>query len=194
MCSCESWKLGAALSDRSKVLLSVRPRHASAILDGRKTAEVRRQRAHIPKGALAFLYASSPTMALLGIVTVDGVDHGSPTALWLRWGGLTGLVREEFDEYLAGTTTASIMVVRSPLRLREPIPLAALRRRWRGFVAPQSYRFVRPEEATALAVPTDSSDDEGWRDPACVGFLSANSSPNALAPAIRPGPSQRSPT
>ena len=136
--------------DRSTVLLSVRPRFANGLLDGTKTVEIRRGRAHIERGATCLLYSSSPERALVGLVEVDQAHVGTPSTLWTRWGDLTGLARCEFDEYLRGRLEATAIVIRSAQRLPTPVPLDELRGRQNGFVTPQSYRFLAEQERRAL--------------------------------------------
>ena len=60
-------------------LLSVRPRFAEALLNGTKTAEIRRRRANIPDGSLCLLYASAPVRALVGAIRSAGPTRTSPT-------------------------------------------------------------------------------------------------------------------
>ena len=132
------------------VLLSVRPRFADALLDGTKTVEVRRRPVRLHAGAVCLLYASSPTRALTGALTVAGVDHGAPDELWRRHGAGTALTRVDYDDYLDGRSTACALVVAAPIAFRTAVPLAELRRRNDAFVPPQSYRFVHDGELRAL--------------------------------------------
>jgi predicted transcriptional regulator len=131
-------------------LLSVRPRFAEAILDGSKTVEVRRRRVWIADGSLCLLYASSPMRALVGAVRVRQTAVDTPEDLWLRWGGQTGLTRNEYDEYIEGSVLPCAIVVDAAMRLRDPVPLDELRRRQGDFVTPQSYRFLDSGEFASL--------------------------------------------
>jgi predicted transcriptional regulator len=131
-------------------LLSVRPRFADALLDGSKTAEIRRRRAHIAPGQLCLIYASSPRCALVGAIRVKLTDTDTPDAVWKRWGPSTALDREEFDAYLKGSEASCAIVVESAVELPSPIPLEELRRRRERFVAPQSYRFLAEDELGSL--------------------------------------------
>lgn len=132
------------------VLLSVRPRFADALLKGTKTVEVRRRAVRLDAGAVCLLYASSPTRALTGALTLAGIDHGTPDELWRRHGPRTALTRDEYDDYLDGRSTACALVVAAYLAFHTPVPLAELRRRNDAFVPPQSYRFVNDGELRAL--------------------------------------------
>lgn len=131
-------------------LLSVRPRFANALLDGTKTVEIRRRRAHIAPGSLCLLYASSPVCALVGAMRVCRTETDTPDALWCRWGEETGLDRDEYDDYLAGASLPCAIVVDAVERFATPVALTELRRRQHAFVTPQSYRFLRSDEFTSV--------------------------------------------
>lgn len=60
------------------MLLSVHPRFAAAILEGTKTVEVRRQRVAAPSGTPVLLYATAPTMALVGMALIASVHVAPP--------------------------------------------------------------------------------------------------------------------
>jgi len=132
------------------VLLSVQPRFASALLDGSKTVEVRRRRAHIADGAVCLLYASSPTCALVGALRVATTEVGSAETLWSRYGDAMGLARGEYERYLDGAAQPCAIIVAATAAFSQPVRLPELRRRSRAFVAPQSYRFLSQHEAGSL--------------------------------------------
>jgi predicted transcriptional regulator len=132
------------------ILLSVRPRFAEALLTGAKTMEVRRRRAHIADGAVCLLYASSPTCALVGAIRVATTVSGDPDALWDAHADDMGLSRREYDAYLEGATSVCGIVVAATTRFTTHIRLPELRRRHSAFVTPQSYRFLRDRELSAL--------------------------------------------
>lgn len=131
-------------------LLSVQPRFADALLDGRKTVEIRRRRAHLAQGSLCLLYASSPICALVGAIRVGSTDSGSPDELWRRWGDRTGLGRDEYNFYLRGSCLPCAIIVDGAERFIGPVALTDLRRRQTAFVTPQSYRFLDDDELSAL--------------------------------------------
>jgi predicted transcriptional regulator len=133
-----------------RVLLSLRPRFADALLEGSKTVEIRRRPTRIASGSVALVYASSPRRALLGAVVVGAVDIATPQQLWRRHGPATALDRDEYDTYLAGRPIASALIISAATRFRERVELEDLRERQRSFVVPQSYRFVEDGELRAL--------------------------------------------
>jgi predicted transcriptional regulator len=55
------------------MLISIRPNFADAILSGIKTVEVRRLRPAADPGTVAYVYASAPRKAMLGLFQIDSV-------------------------------------------------------------------------------------------------------------------------
>lgn len=140
------------------MLLSVHPRFATAILAGSKTVEVRRQRVAVPLGTMVLLYATSPTMALVGTARIAAVHVSSPQALWSAHRTQTGISRREFDEYMSGASQASGLTLTEPVTFDEPVPLSALRGTG-TFHPPQSYRYLDTQtiRRMAAASPTASA-------------------------------------
>jgi predicted transcriptional regulator len=131
-------------------LLSVHPRFAAAILDGTKTVEIRRRRAHLPIGSVALIYATSPLCQVVGAARIAHVEFEPVDRLWDRVGARTALSRAEFEEYVGQREEACAITVSAVVAFSCPISLKELRRRRRGFVTPQSYRFLAVEESAAL--------------------------------------------
>jgi predicted transcriptional regulator len=131
------------MNDARVTLLSVRPKYATALLEGSKTVEVRRRKARIAPGEICL-------RALVGAIRVAHTDTDTPDEIWAKWGDQTGLAREEFDVYLDGSSEACAIVVEQATALDETIELQELRRRRDGFVTPQSYCFLSADECALL--------------------------------------------
>lgn len=131
------------------LLLSLHPRFATAILDGSKTVELRRQRVAVPAGTPVVLYATSPVMALLGTARISQVDTAPPLTLWRQHRTRCGIDRSEYDSYMHGALQASALLLISPHALSQPVPLAHLRTSG-TFHPPQSYRYVTTRELGEL--------------------------------------------
>ncbi|MEV7465899.1 ASCH domain-containing protein [Streptomyces kronopolitis] len=138
------------------MLLSVHPRFATAILAGSKTVEVRRQRVAAPPGTTVVLYATAPTMALVGLARIAAVKVGSPREVWSAHRSQTGISRREFDEYMSGATQASGLTLEEPQPFEEPVPLSALRAAG-TFHPPQSYRYLKGEMLRQVAEASPSA-------------------------------------
>ena len=129
------------------LVLSVQPRFAEAIVDGRKTIEVRRRRPNVKPGTLGFVYSSSPVQAVIGSFRVDRILSGTPEELWLvaRNGG--HISREDFDSYFADVAFGHALVVSCGQRLPMPIKLSYLRAIWPGCSPPRSFGYFVPVDA-----------------------------------------------
>jgi predicted transcriptional regulator len=131
------------------LVLSLRPRFAKAILDGSKTAELRRQRVGAPPGTRVILYASSPAMAVVGTARISAVESLTPDMAWRHYRHRLGLLRTEFDDYLAGSSVACILSMQGVQSLDAPLPLKQLHHTVR-FRPPQSYRYLTSGDPSSL--------------------------------------------
>ena len=123
------------------VVLSLHPRHATAILDGGKTIELRRRftrHCRIPSQLL--LYAASPVQALVGAATLDGVDV-LPISEIIGLAPAAALTPEEVSRYLHGLKTGWAMRISDAWPIRK-IPLAELRQHFGWHNAPRSWGNV----------------------------------------------------
>ncbi|WP_309242373.1 ASCH domain-containing protein [Streptomyces sp. CAI-155] len=132
------------------MLLSVHPRFATAILAGTKTVEVRRQRVAASPGTPVLLYATAPTMAIVGMARISSVQVASPREVWSANRTSAGISRREYDEYMSGATQASGLSLEEPITFEAPVPLAALRASG-SFHPPQSYRYLTGEDLRKVA-------------------------------------------
>ncbi|WP_144118309.1 ASCH domain-containing protein [Catellatospora sichuanensis] len=131
------------------LLLSLRPRFAQAILDGSKSAELRRRRVSAEPGTAVILYASSPLMAVVGTARVEKVRVLTPRGAWPHHGPNTALTRQEYYDYLDGSDIACLIYLHHIQRLPVVLPLGELRSTHR-FHPPQSYRFITHDDPKTL--------------------------------------------
>ena len=137
-----------------RLLLSLKPRYAEAILLGEKTVELRRTRLLVTLPTDALIYASSPVMALVGRCRVDTVHSLGIDRLWRMYGRDAAITRKEFLNYFDGTPRGYALLLSSPERLSSAVSLADIRASWNGFQPPQSFRYLtfpRSDELLALA-------------------------------------------
>jgi len=123
------------------LLLSVRPRYAELIMQGTKLAEVRRQRPNVESGTFVIIYATQPIAAVVGFARISNVHFGTPSDLWTAHRADMGVSQEEFDDYLAGATTASLLMLSDAQRLSAPLTLDEMRTS-AAFRPPRSYRYI----------------------------------------------------
>lgn len=128
---------------RVGLLLSVKPRWASKLLDGTKTVEFRRRgpgRDAIGKPML--IYASAPSSQLIGFGGVKDVVRADPSELWRRYAEQGGIEEDDFRAYFSGAPVGDALIVNcSPLP--HYIESNLLRIRY-GVLPPQSWSWLSP--------------------------------------------------
>lgn len=140
------------VADARSVLLSIRPQYARAIIEGRKSVEVRRQSVRAEPGARLVLYATSPLQAIVATASLGSTVRCTAQEAWRYHGDALALDRQELDDYLQGGI-GSFMTLGDIRELPCPLSLDDLRRD-QDFRPPRSYRFVSsldPESIQALA-------------------------------------------
>lgn len=138
------------VSPTETMLMSVHPEFAQMIMSGEKTVELRRTRPRMGSGGEVVVYASSPTMALVGTFEIGEVIEASPASLWRKVKTFAGVSKRAFDDYFAGASDGYGIVVRNPKSLPAFVSLERLRRKIPGFHPPQSYRYFQKAELRVL--------------------------------------------
>lgn len=133
------------MADGSHILISLEPRHAEGIFSGRKQVELRRRIMHISPGTTVWIYVKMPIGSIVGHARVFKVHSSSPTALWRRYGSVSGLKRQEFFSYFGVTEHCLALELAEPTRLRNSLSLKALRKVDGKFQPPQFFARLRYE-------------------------------------------------
>jgi predicted transcriptional regulator len=83
------------------LLVSVHPRHASNILTGEKTVELRRR---FPekrtRGASALIYSTTPVQAIVGVARIKHVLK--LPGIWKEYGAAARVSKSEVEAYFSG--------------------------------------------------------------------------------------------
>jgi predicted transcriptional regulator len=127
--------------DSLRVVLSIRPTYIERILAGRKTVELRRRfPTSLPSGAIALLYSTSPTQAIVGTAEVFAVEQLRLPSLWKQFSSASAVTRAEFENYFEGVKYGCALQLTNIQRFRNPIRLTELVRQFE-FSPPQSYSY-----------------------------------------------------
>jgi predicted transcriptional regulator len=168
------------------LLLSLHPRFATAILNGEKTVELRRQRVAAPPGTPVIIYATSPVMALTGTARLTSVDTATPAQIWRRHRTACGISRAEYSAYMDGAPHASALLLCSPHQLSNPVSLDHLRTKG-AFHPPQSYRYLTPQVLRQLVAGHEAADELlGWLTMPPASARTPHAAPPQPAPVSRP--------
>lgn len=128
----------AIREDCDVALLPIKPHFASAIIDGSKRVEFRRQAFARPISHI-LIYASSPVQRVVGYFRIAKIRRDAPAAIWETYHDVGGISAEEFVAYYDGADAAVAIEVRDLVVLDRPISLCTIKRRLR---APQNYTYL----------------------------------------------------
>ncbi len=110
---------------RRIALLSIHPRHAEAILDGRKLVELRRTRLS-PYISHVLMYATAPVKAVVGCFEVGRIDEGTKNSIWKSHRQTCAVSRSEFRQYFDGASRAFAIEIARVYRFEDPVALVSL--------------------------------------------------------------------
>lgn len=108
---------------KKRVLLSIHPEFADAILDGHKQYEFRRVLFKEDVDEVV-VYATKPVARVIGSFKIEGVYEDVPKALWAKTKAVSGVTKEKFDSYFKGRSIAFAIKVGDPVRFAIPQPLS----------------------------------------------------------------------
>ncbi len=134
------------------LFLSVRPEFTSKILSGTKSIEFRRTRPRVHEGQLVILYASSPTMAIVGVARIVSVTSGSPTWIWNNFRNQGGIQRDRFRVYFHGAQQGHAIELSEAIPLETALPLAMVRKAIPGFHPPQTFAYLTDKQIALLGL------------------------------------------
>jgi predicted transcriptional regulator len=137
------------VSDAPDAIISIRPIYANAILAGEKTIELRRRTPKLSPGTRLWIYATRPTAAVIGFVTVQKVARAHPRTIWQKHRGGTGVDHASFMAYFEGAQEAIAIVLQAAKRVG-PITVQQLRCVRDRFHPPQVMIRLTDAEAKAL--------------------------------------------
>ncbi|MBZ9669814.1 helix-turn-helix domain-containing protein [Mesorhizobium sp. ES1-3] len=132
------------------VVLSIRPQYSEKILEGRKTVELRRRfPLSAPGGTIAYIYATSPIRAMVGMTEIKSVLKLPVDQIWTDFEEAASIGREEFRKYFEGLDFGCVLLFDDIRAFSRPVPLDELRQRF-GFEPPQSFLYASRDLRKAL--------------------------------------------
>ena len=138
------------LEQKRDFLFSIRPEYAHLIVEGEKTVELRRRfTLNATAGALALIYCTSPTQAIIGFARIKKVELLPVDTLWSKHGKRARINEADFDSYFLGRDDGYAILFDKAVRFEKQIAASKLRKKF-GFVAPQSFVYLTPEYYSLL--------------------------------------------
>jgi predicted transcriptional regulator len=124
------------------LFLSIHPEYVKAIIEGRKTIELRKRRPRTEIGSTVVIYATMPRCEVVATAIVERIQSAEPARLWRHVRGGAAISKHAYDHYFAGSEVAVGIHLSQIRQFDEPIPLGDLRERWHGFHPPQQFRYL----------------------------------------------------
>lgn len=121
------------------VLLSIKPKFASAIFSGKKKFEFRRAIFKDKDVKKVYVYASKPISLVIGEFEIEEVITEDPDLVWDITKSSSGISKKYFDEYFEGRRIAHAIKVSAVREYSKPATLMELFSINRP---PQSFMYV----------------------------------------------------
>lgn len=137
------------VSETSAAIISIYSDYANAILAGTKTIELRRRVPDLAIGTRLWIYATQPTGAIVGYVTIEKITRAAPGTLWKTHHAGTGIEHGAFKAYFNGSEEGVAIQLVAAHRIAA-ITVDQLRGIRDGFRPPQTLTRLTPQEAEAL--------------------------------------------
>lgn len=122
------------------ILISVEERHASNMLSGSKSVELRRKPLNISQGTRVWVYSKLPRGEVRALAVVDKVVAGSPEKIWASYGAQSAISKNEFDVYFADSATGYAIVFQEVKPLAPILSLTSIREKISHFQPPQFFK------------------------------------------------------
>ena len=124
------------------LIMSIRPKYAQAIIDGKKQYEYRKRlpkRTDIDK---LYVYASKPIKAIIAYFTIGSVISDNPQKVWELTKKDGGITKEQFNDYFKGRDIAHAIKIEDVTELVTPLDPKAI---IKDFTAPQNFIYTEVE-------------------------------------------------
>lgn len=126
------------------ILISVEHHYVLKMLNGLKTAEVRRRQLRIQPGTRVWVYSKLPRGHVELVATADEVVAASPRKLWELYETRIAISPTEFKAYLRGVDVGCAILLRDIKPLQPALKLDTLRRISGSFHPPQFFKRLVP--------------------------------------------------
>jgi predicted transcriptional regulator len=122
------------------ILISVEERHASNLIAGIKTVELRRKKVNVSEGTRVWIYSKLPRGEIQAVGIVRKVIADTPPNIWRSCGRESAITKPEFDNYFAGNAAAYAIIFQEVKPLAPILDLVSIRNRIAHFQPPQFFK------------------------------------------------------
>lgn len=129
------------------IILSIKPYFVEAILDGKKSIELRKRVGELfVENNTIYIYSTSPVKAIVAKAKISHVDKVHPLEIHMDTLIHAHVSRDYFDDYFKKSTQAFLIHLKDIKRLKHPIDIYKLRKL--GLTPPQSFCYLENELIT----------------------------------------------
>ena len=121
------------------VLLSIRPKYAEAITEGRKSFEFRKSIFKHHCVERVYLYATRPVSKVVGSFRVGNIICREPKVLWEELGRFSGVSSKEFFEYFKDSDIGFAIEIEDLEVYQRPVNPSLF---IEGFTPPRSFKYI----------------------------------------------------
>jgi len=121
------------------VLLSIKPKFAESIINGRKKYEFRKVIFSKKYVKHAYIYSTSPIKKIVGAFMINNIIEDSPCALWSQLKDGAGIAEEEFFDYFKNKEIGFALEIADVEKFETPMDPKII---FPDFVPPQSFCYI----------------------------------------------------
>ncbi|MGQ4833047.1 MAG: ASCH domain-containing protein [Candidatus Asgardarchaeia archaeon] len=123
-------------------LMSIKPKYAKLILEGKKKYELRKKVPYLPPRTRVVIYASGRTKAIVGEFRVGKVIYLPKRELWTLVKNNGGVTEEEFHLYFQGYRYGYAIEILNPKEYRRKVTLNEIREYLGDFRPPVNFMRI----------------------------------------------------
>jgi len=131
-------------------LLSIKPKHVKAIVNGKKRYEFRKSIFKNRNIEKVYVYSTAPVKKVVGSFRIGRIIEDHPKHLWARLKKFSGLNDKEFFGYFGDNEKGFAIEIEGVTQFQNPIDPRNL---IVNFVPPQSFCYVDSIFPEILAIP-----------------------------------------
>jgi predicted transcriptional regulator len=121
------------------VLLSIKPKFAESIINGRKKYEFRKNAFSKKNIGRVYIYSTTPIKKIIGIFRISKIIEDKPSTLWHHLKDEAGISEEEFFDYFKNRKVGFAFEIVEVEKFENPVDPKIM---YPNFVPPQSFCYI----------------------------------------------------
>ena len=129
------------------VLLSIKPKFAESIINGRKKYEFRKNAFSKKNIDRVYIYSTTPIKKVIGFFKISKIIEDKPITLWHQLKDEAGISEEEFFDYFKNRDIGFALEIVEVEKFENPVDPKIM---FPNFVPPQSFCYIKLGRAPGL--------------------------------------------